>query len=285
MSATNSFLLIDGALANHGADGMIQIDQECPSWLVPLYPNEAANAGPMVIDIEAALAAGETAQMMELANAIWPQLHLSVIDTALSFAETCDHLRQFMSIRTEAHQTFSLRFADCAAMTMLMPILTQEQWSVMTRPFLIWRVHMREGLLQALPAADITADPSPIPLMFSQRQLEELNEAVAPDVMIAHIRDIRHGEELPGSASEQHRWATEALAVWRAHGSAHDNARRWIIAAALDTRGQILRLETLPLIMSLPNQVDVRAAILQEVAQCNSKRPAFWNPEISVRAA
>lgn len=286
MSATySSFMLIDGALADPERERLAPLIQECPPWLTPLYSGEAAGSGPLLIDTDAAIAADDSAQMMSLANACWPQLHLSLIDTVLSFAETCDHLRHFLVIRTEDRKTFSLRFGDCVAMQMLLTVLSKEQWSAMARPFLRWRVHARDGTLGTLCVPSASVETSPTPLVFSAHQLEQLDEAVAPEVLIVHIRDMRHGAQLPGSASEQHRWATEALEVWRSHGRAHDVARRWLTAAALDTRGSILRLETLPLIMSQPDQAGVREAILKEVSNFNSSTSDFVGRESLVRAA
>jgi hypothetical protein len=103
--------------------------------------------------------------------------------------------------------------------------------------------------------------------------LEELAEAAAPDMLIAHIRDARHGDDLPGTAAEQHRWATEARLVWRAAGHVDDLVLRWLTAAALDTQGAVLRLASLPSLLAQPDQGAIRAALVAEFAGRRPKLP------------
>jgi hypothetical protein len=104
--------------------------------------------------------------------------------------------------------------------------------------------------------------------------LEELAEAAAPDMLLAHIRDARHGDDLPGNATEQHRLASEARVAWRAAGSVHDVVLRWLTTAALDTGGAVLRLRSLPALLAQPEQGAIRADLLAEVARHEAKAAA-----------
>jgi hypothetical protein len=267
----SSFLLIDGALAGAVPGGPVLSGDGRPGWLHTLYPDEAAAVSPIVIDMDAAQTASQLDQMMALVNAVRPQLHVSIIDTALSHVQLTEHLQHFCSIRTELGKTFTLRFADCAVLPILATILNPAQWAAVARPFVRWCMHGRDGMLLALPVADAAIPPAPTPLLLTSRQLEELAEAAAPDMLIAHIRDARHGDDLPGTAAEQHRWATEARLAWRAAGHVDDLVLRWLTAAALDTYGAVLRLRSLPALLAVFDHETLRAGLLAEVSNCKSE--------------
>ncbi|MDB5973802.1 MAG: hypothetical protein JWR07_562 [Nevskia sp.] len=269
----SSFLLIDGTLAGAVPGGPVLSGDGRPGWLHTLYPDEAAAVSPIVIDMDAAQIASQLDQMMALVNAVRPQLHVSIIDTALSHVQLIEHLRHFCSIRTELGKTFTLRFADCAVLPVLSTILNPKQWTAILGPVTRWCVHGRDGALLTLPLADAAIPPAPTPLLLTSQQLEELAEATAPDMLIAHIRDARHGDDLPGTVAEQHLWATEAHLAWRAAGNADDLVLRWLTAAALDTQGAVLRLRSLHALLAQPEQGAIRAGLLAEVVACQSKDP------------
>lgn len=271
---TTSFLLIDGALAGLVLAGPALAEDDRPGWLHPLYSDDATAVGPLLIDIEAAQEAGQLDEMMALANAVRPQLHASLIDTALSHAELIEHLRRFIAIRTESGQAFTLRFADCVALPNLATIFSPAQWAAVAGPIVRWCVHGRNGAMLTLPDADAAVAPAQTPLVLTAQQFDEVAEAAAPDMLLAHIRDARHGDELPGNAAQQHCWASEARQLWRAAGNAHDIVLRWLTTAALDTGGAVLRLHSLPALLEQPEQSAIRAGLLAEVAIYQAKPAA-----------
>jgi len=260
---TTSFLLIDGSLLA-AADIPVPAPDDRPAWLTQVYDDRAAAVSPLLIDIDAAQATGACAQMMALANALHPQLHASLIDTTLSHAELTHHLRHFIMIGTADKNAYTLRFADCTVLPILATVFTPEQWAALVSPIARWCVHGRDGALLALPQADGALTLSP-PLVLTDDQLYALAEAAAPSVMLAHIRGMRHGAALPGSAADQHRWANDARDLWRGAGNADDIVLRWLTSAALDTYGEVLRLRGLPALLASADRGAIRDGLLAAV--------------------
>lgn len=264
------YLLVDGALA---ADAVASFDDSewMTGWVYPIYTGDGALVGPLLIDIAAAVADARIDGMMALANAMSPQLHLSLIETRLSAADLVRHLQQFNAVRNGDGQLFNLRYSDCVAQSRLETVLSPAQWTAVTGPMHRWAIHTRDGDLHALHVSVPSGPPLPTPLTLSSAQFDELAELGAADVMLACIRDIRHGEPLAGTPSEQHRWAIGARQLWRAAGSSDQLVLRWITAAAVDTRGGVLSRSELPLLLASSDREHIRSELAAQVAALNNR--------------
>jgi hypothetical protein len=236
---SNPYLLVDGALAKSVVD---ELWDGCspPRWLHCLYSGEGALAGPLLIDLEMAVADQQIPDVMVLAHAIHPQVHLSFVEALLPVEELIRHFRLFTVVRNDDGQLFNLRFSDCLVLSMLEAVLTPSQWASFATPFSRWCVHTREGGIRRLQGISPEENPITPPLTLSAIQVNRFAELSAPDVMLAHIRDMRHGEPLNGSADEQHRWATQSRRLWRDAGNENPLILRWITQAAVNSKGAVL---------------------------------------------
>lgn len=267
----SSFLLVDGAqLALAGV--AVPSANNAPEWLLHLYENEAARVSPLLIDISAVHSDGASDEMMALVAALRPQLHASLIDTTLSHKELAHHLRRFIMIRTEEGKALTLRFADSTVLQALSTVLAPSQWTAMMAPIARWCVHDLDGALSELPPADLSVLPAPTPLVLSDEQISALYEVTAPSMMLAHLRDIAHGEALPGSLSEQHRWAGEARHIWRSAGSYDDIVLRWLTSAALETHGRVLKQSGLPSLLKEADLGAIRDGLQTSVADYHARK-------------
>jgi len=265
----SSFLLIDGALLG-GSDTYLPLGEDArPDWAIPVYEDaEAAAVSPLVIDIDAAQRSWPADQMMALLNAVRPQLHASLIDTALPHAELVRHLRRFIYIIKEADRQLTLRFADCAVLPALAAVLSPAQWATLTEPMARWRVHQRDGTLATLPPPDRAQSPVSTPLTLTSAQIDELIEAMAADKLIFNVRASRTKRPLPGTPVQQHCWASDARARWQAAGHADDTVLISFASAVFDTHGKLLRHPQLPAILGQEDASAIPQGILKIVGQC-----------------
>lgn len=263
-----SFLLIDGAQLAV-AELPVPLPDGAPEWLSHVYDAKVAAVSPLVIDIEAASSADGGDQMMALFTAPQMQLHASLIDTTLSHEALTQHLRRFIMIRTEAGKAYTLRFADCTVLPILATVLAPGQWAAMAGPIARWCVHGLNGELQMLPTADPALCPATSPLVLADEQLAALAEAAAPSVMLAHLLDINHGEALPGSPAEQHRWACDARLLWRTAGNLDDIVLLWLTRAALATNGKALLQPRLPALLGSGSLSVIRDELLAVASEQN----------------
>lgn len=261
LQTIRSYLLVDSALLSANASSAR------PDWLLPVYNEAAGPVSPLVIDIQAAYDCAALTDMMALLNAASPQLHVSIIDTALSHAALVQHLRRFIMIRTEDGRALTLRFADCLGLPVLAETLSAEQWAAFAGAVKRWCVHGRDGALRDLPLPDRDQKPAPTPLALTARQLEALAEATAPDEMLADIREMRHGLGMPGSGVEQHKWATEARQLWRTAENVDRLVLRWLTAAALDTRGAVLGQQQVLSLLKQQDTAAIRVGLNEAVTQ------------------
>jgi hypothetical protein len=259
IQAVNPYLLVDGALAGEAISRMA-VDLIVGTWLHPVYVGEGKLVGPLVIDIDAAVQAQQVDDLMFLVNAMSPQLHLSYIATLLSAVELTSHLRQFSVIRTSDGRLCNLRLSDCVVLSMLTAVFSSEQWATLTGPLSRWSMHCRSGATLELQCV-FSESPVRVPLTLSESQLVRLAELGAPDVMLANIRAIRHGEPLSGRADEQHRWASAARQKWIETKSGDELVLRWITAAAVDTKGAFLLRSGLPSLLVEGNRDRIKAEI------------------------
>lgn len=274
----NSFLLVDGAQLAVAELPVPRLD-DAPGWLAHVYDANAAAVSPMVVDIDAICCIDGADQMMDLANALQPQLHASLIDTAMSHEALTHHLRAFTTIRTAEGKAFTLRFADCTVLPILAAVFSPAQWTALAGPIVRWCVHDFDGTLRDLPPADMTQGPAPTPLVLSDKQLAVLHEAAAPTMMLAHLRDIGHGEIMPGSPLQQHRWASAARHAWRSAGNSDEIVLRWLTSAALSTHGQVLQQARLPALLGTADLAVVRADLLEAVSEHHARTQRVLNRE------
>lgn len=271
-----SFTLVDGAQLA-AAELAVPTPDEHPTWLTHIYDDQAATVSPLLIDIEAARGAGGADAMTGLVNALQPKLHASLIDTALSQADLAQHLRRFIMIRTVQGKAYSLRFADCTVLPILATVLAPAQWAALVGPIARWCVHGFDGVLHALPPAHDAAMPAATPLVLSDEQCAALAEHTAPSMMLAHLRAMNHGDALPGSPAEQHRWASDARRAWRSANNTDDIVLRWLTSAALDTAGAVLQHRGLLTLLGGPDRGAMRAGLLAAVGEHRARATAPAN--------
>lgn len=265
-----SFLLIDGAQLAL-AELPVPLPDAAPEWLTHVYDPSGAAVSPLVIDIEAASRADNGDQMTALFTALQPQLHASLIETTLSHEALTQHLRRFIMIRTEAGKAYTLRFADCTVLPILAAVFTPGQWAALAGPIVRFCVHGLEGALQTLPVADPALSPAMTPLVLTDEQLAALAEAAAPSMMLAHLRDMNHGDALQGSRAEQHRWASAARLLWRSAGNLDDIVLRWLTSATLATEGHVLQQSRLPTLLGGADQSAIRDGLQVMVSEHHAR--------------
>jgi hypothetical protein len=262
----SSFLLIDNAmLADVGVD--VLAADERPDWIACIYEDKAGAVSPHLIDIHAAHEAGQLDRMMGVVNALPTQLHVSIIDTTLSFAELAHHLRRLAMVRTTGGKKLTLRFADCAVLPELAKAFTPEQWAALAGPMVRWHVHGYDANLYALPTVMLAAPCATLPLLLTEQQVAALHEAMKPNNVLANLRAARHGTALPGTAEEQQQWSRESYRLWREFGNGQEIVVRWLTAAALETRGAILGQEALCALLADADLDAIRAGLQINVTQ------------------
>ena len=237
----NLYLLIDNGLLQAASASYAEADsQSRPAWLAPIYTERALEVSPFLIDMEAAYEAGDLDQVMGYVNALVPALHVSIIESGLPLAEIAQHLRRFIFILDPDDKQLTLRYADCAVLMPLSSVLTEAQWATMARSIARWRAHDRSGRvieLRPVPAIDAVLTP----LRLDRDQIAALDEASEPDHCIAKVKMMHHGAELPGTAEEQHSWASEARQAWHASRNPSQLYLLFLTEAVLVSRGKVLR--------------------------------------------
>ena len=272
-TAISSFLLVDAALAGFNDRIDLRPAGDTPAWLSPLYEGAAAWTGPLLTDILAAEEAGALDHAMAIVNAIFPQLHLSLIDTTMKFDELADHLRRFRFVCNREHENFSLRFADCLVLAALSTVFSPTQWASLNATVLRWSVHLRDGRLAAASRPDLVGVEMSFPLELSPAQILRLRDSCAPDRMIHCLRAAAHGS-ISGSYAEHYRWASDAYALWKASANDHEIVWRWVTEAAFDTRGTILADIALSEALANKKLNLVKDGILKAAMRCESNTPA-----------
>ena len=265
----NTFVLLDLALLDGVNFAAPHSEGVFPTWIAPVYNEEAYSVTPVLIDVEGARDAGEAESMMALVNARKPQLHASFIDTELGLAELTRHFRQFICIKTEAGGELTLRFADCAVLPVLASHLSSPQWAMLTAPIARWLVHGRDGRLKALPAASPGQQPAGTPLLLTDEQLARIKDAMGSDRLLANLRSMRPAEPLGRSPEEAYRWASEARAMWSAAGRAEDPLLLVFAKGIFETKGRILNLPSLPQMLTNQDPALLRKE-LRQLVEVNS---------------
>jgi hypothetical protein len=130
-----------------------------------------------------------------------------------------------------------------------------------------WHVHGYDGKLQTLPAADATLARASVPLLLQELQLTALREAMLPNRVLANLRAMCHGAALPGTLADQHRWASESTDLWRNTANTQEIVLRWLTSAALDTRGAVLKLESVYALLTQSDLDAIRADLHAAVTE------------------
>ncbi|WP_167759766.1 DUF4123 domain-containing protein [Massilia horti] len=278
------YLLIDNGLLQLAPSRYSEAPADVrAAWLEPIYNDKALVVSPLLIDIEAAYEAGHLDRVMELANATRPALHLSLIETTLPRAELAHHLRRFIFIVAPNGKQYTLRYADCAVLEFLPSILTPEQWKAMTAPMQRWGIHDRTHSIVWLPLGAAGESCASTPLQLSAQQMEDLNEALEPEGVLANVRAMRHGRKLPGDAGEQHQWACAARAAWEAAGNEDQLLLTFFADAVLTTRGEILRRYEVPRLLGIQQRDEFKAELRQLMDEMEARR--VRSQEMAARAA
>jgi len=263
--AYSTFLLIDSAMIGDALPMPWASKRRCPDWVLPLYDRKAGTVSPVLIDIEAARAAGRMREVMAFANARRPQLHLSLIDTLVSLDQLCEHLRRFIYFVDEQGKEYTLRLADCAVLPALMAALTPAQWAAITAPIRSWRVHGRDGVLFELPMPKASPDDI-LPLILSHQQLAALKDAMGVDQLLANLRMMRPGHQFAATPVAEYEMASKARQMWHAAGRADDATLMLLARGAFDTGGRILLLPGMPAILAGADVEVMRKKIAECVA-------------------
>lgn len=274
MSADNRevvvYLLIDNGLLQDASVNYVEADTKSrPDWLEPIYADRALEVSPLLMDVAAAYEAGEIEQVMGYLNARRPALHVSIIESELYLGEMAQHLRRFTFILDPEGKQLTLRFGDCAILSPLSSVLTPSQWAVMRGPITRWGIHDRLGAVTQLPLNESGAH-STTPLRLNQDQLAALDEASEPDHLIAKVKMMRHGAELPGSVAEQHAWAREARNAWQAARHSNPLLLLFLAEAMLLSGGKLLRMPDMKDAFAIDDASIFRQR-LQEILRRNIK--------------
>lgn len=235
-----TYLLVDNGLLQEMSAAYEEPDtRHRPTWLEPLYAQRALEVSPILIDVGAAYEAGDIEQVMGYVNARKPALHVSIIESELELGKLAHHLRRFIFIVDPQGKQFTLRFADCAVLASLSSVLTPAQWGTMARPIKRWGIHARSGAVTQIPSTDAVTQGQ-TPLRLDQAQLAELDETSEPDHLIAKVKMMRHGMDLPGNADEHYAWALKARREWKAANNSNPLSLLFLTEAMLLCRGSIL---------------------------------------------
>jgi Domain of unknown function (DUF4123) len=261
----STFLLIDSAMIGDALPMPWASKRRCPDWVRPLYDRKAGSVSPVLMDIEAARAAGRMRDVTAFANARRPQLHLSVIDTLVSLDQLCEHLRRFIYFADEQSKEYTLRLADCAVLPALRAVLSPAQWAAITSPMRSWKVHGRDGALFELPKPTAPPDETS-PLMLSQQQMAALKDAMGVDQLLANLRTMRPGQQFAASPLAEYEMASKARQMWHAAGREDDATLLLLARGAFDTGGKILWLPGMPAILAELDDKVVREKIAACVA-------------------
>jgi hypothetical protein len=265
----NTFVLLDLALIDDAHVASRYSENAFPSWIAPVYSEDAYSVTPVLIDVEGARDAGDAEAMMALVNARKPQLQASFIDTELGLTELTRHFRQFICVKTEAGEELTLRFADCAVLPVLASQLSSSQWATLAAPIVRWLVHGRGGRLKELPVAPPGQQRKGTPLVLTDEQIARIKDGMGTDRLLANLRNMRPAEPLGGSPEEAYRWASEARAMWFAAGRADDALLLVFARGVFQTKGRILNLPSLPQMLMNPNPASLRKE-LRQLVQINS---------------
>lgn len=277
MNDLATYLLIDTALIDPPVKFWTR--KHRPAWLVPLYERDALVVSPLLIDLAQAHAADAIGEVMALANAFRPQLHLSIIDSSLSLQDLAGHLRRFIYFVNEQGEELTLRFADCLVLAALATVLTPEQWALFNSPIPSWKVHQRNGVLTQLPCASVAPDAA-LPLLLSEQQVAALKEALAVEQLLANLRTVRPGHQFAATPLAEYEMARWSRDLYRSFGHT-DNATLMLLArGAFDTRGRILRAPELHSILALQEIAAVREGIMQYLRTYLPSSTSLWGGDI-----
>jgi len=234
------YLLVDNGLLHGKSASYSEVDWNSrPSWLAPIYPDQALVVSPLLIDIGAAYEAGDLDRAMSYLNACMPPLHVSILEANVDLEQLARHLRTFIFIVDPNGRQFTLRYADCTILAPLSSILSSAQWATMRGPITRWGVHDRSGVVIHLPPVE-SSEAVPTPICLDQAQLAALDEASEPDHYIAKVNAMRHGAALPGNTAERHAWAQGAREAWRSAGNSNPGILTLLTEAALVSGGKML---------------------------------------------
>ena len=235
-----SFVLLDAGMIGGVSTYITGAPGQFPSWLMPVYKDDAAEFGPLVIDMELADQAGDGKVLQEMLCAMIPRLHFSLIDTVLTQAALTEHLRQFIFFSTEDSEHYVLRFADCRVLPALATTLAPEQWTALTTPFSRWQIRGRDGKLAELPMSGAAVEPVTPPLIFSDAQIEALSDATEPDQMIFNIKTTYPTQKFLGSAADHYKWAKKSISLWKDAGCTDRAQLLALIARVFQSLGALL---------------------------------------------
>ena len=212
---------MDGAMV-HGVLSSSVHFAKAADWYAPLLPQKDIRlAGPILFATERfkGKAPGIASDVTRLANSFPHRLHLSEIDTELTFEAMAAHLSAFVYFGDSVGQTHGLRIADCRVLAYLPHILRPAHWDAMTAPVAAWRINDRMGRERALPLRPARKDPiaDVRPLRLSDEEIDALMDAGEADALL-----MRMGKE-PGEVNLKeiqgcYEIAKGCIARWKAGG-------------------------------------------------------------------
>lgn len=233
------YILIDTTLIGYPESRPWTKKRRKPSWVISLYDRQAQDVSPILIDIERARACNHLDTVMALVNAVQPQLGVSFIETELSLHGLYSHLLQFIYIKAQDETELTLRFADCAVLEALAEALTVQQWSVFVGPFSSWKIHGRDGKLNSLPMLRVETKANP-PLELSSMQIAKLKEAMATDLLLFNLRNVRPDQSSEYTTLDAYQRAQQARELWLSAGHSEDVELILFAREVFDSEGRLL---------------------------------------------
>lgn len=239
-----------------------------PSWIAAIYGRYAVDVSPVVVDVERAFQCSRISTLMNIVNARRPQLGVSFIETNLTLEKLVEHLRQFICVLTRGDVELTLRFADGVVLPNLAFILTPQQWSLITAPFISWKVHGRDGKLFSLPILNARGSIRP-PLMLTGAQIRALKDSMGADQLLVNLRMYRSAPPSTYLTEEAFAYATQARRIWHVAGHSDDQDLVLFAAGVFDTDGRLLSVPGLEEALARSDRTKIRED-LQRMVELNT---------------
>lgn len=252
------YFLLDGAMMND-VRTHLPTSLPIPGWLHQLAGDDdpAAGLGPILVDAQAALKAGQLELAHALCRTLPSRLHASYVHSHLAVGSLTEHLRQFTKIWLEDGKAYALRFSDCRVLPVLSTVLSAGQWRVLTAPMVQWEIHLREGTRKDLQLGDAGEAPTATPLMLSFAQMGSCFDAQEPDILLRRLGYTL--ESMTGNIHGYWNLARQCTDLWRKSGSGDRQVLFDFGKKIFESKGKALQQRDWATFLKTATAVDIAA--------------------------
>jgi Domain of unknown function (DUF4123) len=237
------YLLLDGAMTPDSSAKKIVFADNKVEWCAPLLGVKNLRMfSPFLIDLDRVFQIGGDLQksLTYVVNACPMHLHASYFESHLSLEKMSDHLSKFICFHDQDMQTYGLRIADCRILSVLPQVLTMQQWTYLTSPIALWKIHTRKGELTPLPVktAESTIEDE-YAFTLNADQVDALVHASEADALLAHL-----GLDLNIVGNESHQYwvlSQTCLQTWEKSGSTNRGVLNSFAKRIFDSKGKALQ--------------------------------------------